>query len=127
VGASYALSQVHILSTEYWSLIMKLHNLFAGLLFATSISLSVGSLAADAEKPAVAAGERVTAQSIELKDGSKVTVQKDGTMVHVDAAGNRVKMRDGVTMEGKDGTKYVMKNNAIWKTLTEKGTLNPKF
>ncbi|MHB1428658.1 MAG: CopK family periplasmic copper-binding protein [Rhodocyclaceae bacterium] len=106
---------------------MKLHNLFAGLLFATSISLSVGSLAADAEKPAVAAGERVTAQSIELKDGSKVTVQKDGTMVHVDAAGNRVKMRDGVTMEGKDGTRYVMKNNAIWKTLTEKGTLNPKF
>lgn len=105
---------------------MKLHNLFAGLLLATSVSLSAGALAADVEKP-VAIGERVTAQTIELKDGSKVTVQKDGTMVHIDAAGNRVKMRDGVTMEGKDGTKYVMKNNAIWKTLTEKGTLNPKF
>ena len=104
---------------------MKLHNLFVGLLLATSVSLSASVLAADAEKPA--AGERVTAQTIELKDGSKVTAQKDGTMVHIDAAGNRVKMRDGVTMEGKDGTKYVMKNNAIWKTLTEKGTLNPKF
>lgn len=109
---------------------MKLHNLFAGLLLATSVSLSTGALAADAEKPAagaVAAGERVTAQTIELKDGGKIMFEKQGTMVHIDAAGNRVKMRDGVTMEGKDGAKYVMKNNAIWKTLTEKGTLNPKF
>lgn len=76
---------------------------------------------------AFAAEERVTARTIELKDGGKVTVQKDGTMVHIDAAGSRVKMRNGVTMEGKDGAKYVMKNNAIWKTITEKGTLNPKF
>jgi copper resistance protein K len=65
-------------------------------------------------------------QVIELKDGSKVTVHKDGTMVHIDAAGNRVKMKDGMTMEAKDGTKYMMKNNAIWKAITEKGTLNPK-
>lgn len=76
---------------------------------------------------AFAAEERVTAQTIELKDGGKVTVQKNGTMVHIDAAGNRVKMKDGVTMEGKDGTKYVMKNDALWKAITEKGTLNPKF
>jgi len=75
---------------------------------------------------AYAADERVNDQVIELKDGGKVTVQKDGTMVHIDAAHNRVRMRDGVTMEAKDGTKYVMKNNALWKTLTEKGTLNPK-
>lgn len=76
---------------------------------------------------AFAAEEQVKNQVIDLKDGGKVTVQKDGTMVHIDAAGNRVKMRDGVTMEAKDGTKYVMKNNAIWKTITEKGTLNPKY
>lgn len=76
---------------------------------------------------AFAAGERVTAQTIELKDGGKVTVQKDGTMVHIDAAGSRVKMKNGVTMEAKDGTQYVMKNDALWKTITEKGTLNPKF
>lgn len=31
---------------------MKLHNLFAGLLLATSVSLSAGVLAADSEKPA---------------------------------------------------------------------------
>ena len=77
---------------------------------------------------ALAAEEQVRpGETIELKDGGKVTVQKDGTMVHVDAAGKRVKMRDNVVMEAKDGTKYVMKNNAIWKTITEKRTLNPKF
>ena len=66
-------------------------------------------------------------QTIELKDGGKVMVQKDGTMVHIDAAGNRVKMRDGGVMEAKDGTKFMMKNNALWKKITEQGTLNPKF
>lgn len=66
-------------------------------------------------------------QTIELKDGGKVMIQKDGTMVHIDAAGNRVKMKDGGVMEAKDGTKLMMKNNAIWKQITEKGTLNPKF
>jgi hypothetical protein len=54
-----------------------------------------------------------------------VVVQKDGTMAHIDAAGNRVKMRDGVVMEAKDGSKVMMKNNAIWKTITEHGTLKP--
>lgn len=76
---------------------------------------------------AFAAEERVKDQVIDLKDGGKLTVQKDGSMVHIDAEGNRVKMKNGVTMEAKDGTKYVMKNNAIWKTITEKGTLNPKY
>jgi len=63
---------------------------------------------------------------VELKDGGKVYVQKDGSMVHLDAAGNRVKMRDGKAMEAKDGSTVMMKNNAIWKKLTEQGTLNPK-
>ncbi len=77
---------------------------------------------------ALAAEERVKpGETIELKDGGKVTVQKDGTMVHIDAAGNRVKMRDKMVMEAKDGTQFVMKNNAIWKKITEQGTLNPKF
>ena len=63
--------------------------------------------------------------TIDLKDGGKVTVQKDGTMVHIDAAGNRVRMRDGTVMEAKDGSKIMMKNNAIWKQITEHGTLKP--
>ena len=63
--------------------------------------------------------------TIELKDGGRITVQKDGTMAHVDAAGNRVRMKDGQVMEAKDGSKIMMKNNAIWKTITEHGTLKP--
>lgn len=71
---------------------------------------------------AVLAAEPLT---IELKDGGKVFVDKDGTMAHIDAAGNRVKMKDGKVMIAKDGSKVMMKNNAIWKTITEHGTLKP--
>ena len=46
-------------------------------------------------------------------------------MVHLDAAGNRVRMRDGQVIEAKDGSKIMMKNNAIWKQITEHGTLKP--
>lgn len=28
-------------------------------------------------------------------------------------------------MEGKDGVKYLHKNDVIWKQITEKGTLAP--
>jgi len=55
----------------------------------------------------------------------RLWVQKDSTMVHVDAAENRVRMKDGQTMEAKDGSKIMMKNNAIWKQITEHGTLKP--
>lgn len=65
------------------------------------------------------------AQVVELKDGGKVVVQKDGTMAHYDAAGNRVRMRDGVTMTAKDGSKLMMKNDALWRQITEHGTLKP--
>lgn len=64
-------------------------------------------------------------QTIELKDGGKIVIEEKGTMVHSDAAGNRVKMRDGRAMLAKDGHKLMMKNNAIWKTITERGTLKP--
>ena len=64
-------------------------------------------------------------QTIELKDGGKIIVEEKGTMIHIDAAGNRVKMRDGKVMDAKDGSKVMMKNNTIWKTITEHGTLKP--
>jgi hypothetical protein len=66
-----------------------------------------------------------SSEAIDLKDGGKVYMQKDGKMVHMDAAGNRVRMRDGVVMETKDGSKIMMKNDAIWKQITEHGTLKP--
>ena len=64
-------------------------------------------------------------QTIELKDGGKIVIEAKGTMIHIDTAGNRVKMRDGRVMVAKDGSKLMMKNNAIWKTITEHGTLKP--
>jgi hypothetical protein len=73
----------------------------------------------------VAAWAQGAEQVFELKDGGKVVVQKDGTMAHYDAAGNRIRMRDGVTMTAKDGSKLMMKNTALWRQLTEHATLKP--
>lgn len=62
---------------------------------------------------------------IELKDGGKIVLQKDGKTYHTDSKGKRVRMKESVVMEGKDGQKYLMKSDAVWKKLTEKGTLAP--
>lgn len=64
-------------------------------------------------------------QTIELKDGGKIVIEQQGTMAHINSAGKRVKMRDGTVMEAKDGSKVMMKNNAIWQTLAVHGTLKP--
>lgn len=61
-----------------------------------------------------------------MKYGGRVVIAKDGTMAHMDAAGKREKMKDGKVMEAKDGSKVMMmKNNAVWKTMSEHGTLKP--
>jgi Copper resistance protein K len=65
-------------------------------------------------------------ETIQLKDGTTLIIQDDGRMRHVDQRGHAVLMKEGEVMEAKDGTHYMMKNNAIWKQLYEKGTLNPK-
>ena len=65
------------------------------------------------------------AQTFDLKDGGKIVVMKDGKMAHMDATGKRIAMKDGTKMEGKDGATLMMKNNAIWKQLSEHGTLKP--
>ena len=75
--------------------------------------------------PAAAAPTEDVEGTIALKDGGKLIILKNGTTYHTDAAGKRVRMRDGATMEAMDGTRYMMKNDAIWKAITEKGTLHP--
>ena len=64
-------------------------------------------------------------QAIALKDGGTLLLRKDGTMYHADATGKRVFMRNGVVMESKDGDRYMMRNDVLWKQITEKGTLHP--
>lgn len=71
------------------------------------------------------ASSDVTEQRIDLKDGTVLLIQSDGDMKHFDAEGNRLRMRDGKVMVGVDGPKYMMKNDAIWKIIMEKGTLHP--
>ena len=62
---------------------------------------------------------------IPLKDGGRLYLGQHGVTYHFDAAGHRVRMRDGQVMEAADGTRYVMKNDAVWRTITERGTLHP--
>ena len=88
---------------------------FAGLL----------SLNAFAEDPAVKERIGVQADVVELKDGGTIILGTDGKTYHQDAKGKRVRMRDGVVMEGKDGKKYLHKNDAIWQQIVTKGTLAP--
>ena len=52
-------------------------------------------------------------------------LKDDKTMIHVNPTGKRAKMNDGKAMEAKDVSMVMMKNNAVWKAITEKGTLNP--
>lgn len=85
--------------------------------------LLIALFALTAALPVYAAQDK---ESIELKDGTTLIVQTDGKMRHVDGRGHAVVMKEGQVMEAKDGAMYMMKNNAIWKQLYEKGTLNPK-
>lgn len=90
---------------------MRIAALASSLLFASVV--------------AVAQTGTTPAETIELKDGGRIVISQDRTMAHYDAAGNRVKMRDNVVMVTKDGSRILMKNNAIWKEITTYGTLRP--
>lgn len=56
-------------------------------------------------------------RSIELLDGGRIVVQADGTMVHYDAARNRVQMKTGEVMTAKDGTRIMMNDAALWSRI----------
>ena len=91
----------------------------AALLGAGFPSIAAGP-AKDGDK-IVVEGKRL----VELADGGEITIDDKGRTYHKDAKGKRVRRKDGVVMEGKDGGKYLHKNDVIWKQVTEKGTLSP--
>ncbi len=64
-------------------------------------------------------------KTIALKDGGTLIIHSNGTVYHADAAGRRVRMKNGTTMEAKDGTRYLMVNDAVWQAITQKGSLHP--
>jgi len=66
-----------------------------------------------------------TEKAIALKDGGTLILRTNGTMYHADASGKRFRMKDGVVMEAKDGSRYMMKSDAVWKQITERGTMHP--
>lgn len=74
---------------------------------------------------AAKAPTKVPDGAIPLKDGGHLLIGRDGITYHVDRDGKRVRMRDGQVMEATDGAKYLMRNDAIWRTITDKGTMHP--
>ena len=90
--------------------------------FVSALFASMPAAAADTkDAKIVVEGQRI----VELADGGAIAIDKNGKTYHTDAAGKRVRMKDGVVMTGKDGAKYLHKNDALWKQITEKGTLAP--
>ena len=94
-------------------------------LLTIAIVASLASFSAAAAEPSVKEKLVVQGNVVELKDGGTIVIDKDGKTYHADAAGKRVRMKDGVVMEGKDGHRYLHKNDVIWKQITEKGTMAP--
>jgi len=72
-----------------------------------------------------AAPQTAAERLIELKDGGTLLVRTDGNMVHRDARGRRVAMRDGEPMEAWDGFRHVMKNDSAWRQIIKQQSLNP--
>jgi hypothetical protein len=94
--------------------------LIAASLFA--LALAGPALAAD---PATKEKLVVRGPVVELADGGTIVIDKDGNTYHKDAAGKRVRMKNDTVMLGKDGRKYLHRNDVIWQQITEKGTLAP--
>jgi hypothetical protein len=61
---------------------------------------------------------------IDLADGGRVVMRADGTMGHYDAAGGPVPMPEGEVMVATDGTRIMMKAEALWRQIIEQATLN---
>ena len=90
-----------------------------------AVAAIAAALPGFAAEPAVKEKLVVEETVVALKDGGSITLGKDGKTYHVDAAGKRVRMKDGVVMEGKDGRKYMHKNDVIWQQISTKGTMAP--
>jgi hypothetical protein len=89
---------------------MKLHNLFAGLLLATSVSLSTGALAADGDKPAADAPSEKVSTPAKKKMKPHSHMDEKGGMVPASAGTKADKKADAPTIDkpriDKDRSKH---------------------
>ena len=93
--------------------------------FAACIATLLIAGPALAAEPAAREKLIVEGNVVALKDGGTIVIDKDGKTYHRDAAGKRVRMKNGAVMEGKDGRKYMHRNDVVWQQISEKGTLAP--
>lgn len=68
-----------------------------------------------AAAPSLAADER----TFPLQDGSRVVLRADGSMGHYSASGAPVPMREGEEMIASDGTRLLMKGDALWRQVVD--------
>jgi ferric-dicitrate binding protein FerR (iron transport regulator) len=54
-------------------------------------------------------------RTIDLQDGGRVTMDRDGAMVHFDQTGKRIPMADGEVMIARDGSRILMANGTMWR------------
>lgn len=95
-------------------------RIIATTLFA--LTLASPAFAAD---PAAQEKLIVKGPVVQLTDGGSIVIDTDGKTYHQDSAGKRVRMKNDTVMEGKDGRKYLHRNDVVWQQITEKGTLAP--
>jgi len=67
-------------------------------------------------------GDKEGRRVIDLKGGGRIEVLADGTTVHYDAAGDRVRMASGDAMTAVDGTVILMDNGTLWSPSVSVGT-----
>lgn len=60
-----------------------------------------------------------TDRVVELKGGGRVVVRADGSMNHYDGSGKSIAMSEGAVMIAKDGSRIVMKSQALWREILE--------
>jgi hypothetical protein len=63
---------------------------------------------------------------IELADGGRVSLLRDGKMIHLDATGQPVAMADGEVMIAKDGTAIMMKGGSVWGAMDKRAAPGAK-
>lgn len=55
---------------------------------------------------------------IELADGGRIMLRGDATMVHLNAAGDGIRMVEGEVMMAKNGTPMLMNKGTLWSSAS---------